>query len=200
MSGTEPTRDTTMTKPLHHRSSMAPGLPVAAGPPSSGASSPSEWLSLTELGRVYGISAVHTGKLLGAAGLRQAGGEPSDDALGRGLAQRQHAGHHHQALWHRQGCAPHLERQGLVPQKQRNLVGLWADLLSALQQGCPWISVTAEEMAGEMPGDLVTPVNRELRQRGCSFQVRQPFRTASRPQPACSPVPASPATDPHPCD
>lgn len=131
----------------------------------------SEWLSLTDLGRVYGISAVHTGKLLRAAGLRLADGEPSPEALSGGLAQRQHSGQHHQALWHRQGCAPHLERQGLVPAKQRTLVGLWADLLAALQQGSPDIAVSAEEMAGDIPGDLVLPVNQELRARGCSFQV-----------------------------
>ncbi len=131
----------------------------------------SDWLSLTDLGRVYGISAVHTGKLLQAAGLRQADGDPSAEALASGLAQRQHSGQHHQALWHRQGCAPHLERQGLVPQKQQSLVGLWADLLAALQQGAPDIAMSAEEMAGEIPGELVQPVNLELRARGCSFQV-----------------------------
>ena len=131
-----------------------------------------DWLSLTDLGRVYGISAVHTGKLLQAAGLRLPDGDPSPEALSGGIAQRQHSGQHHQALWNREGCAPHLERQGLIPQKQRSLVGLWADLLAALQQGAPDIAVSAEEMAGEIPGDLVQPVNLELQARGCSFQVR----------------------------
>ncbi len=59
----------------------------------------------------------------------------------------------------------------MIPQKQRSLVGLWADLLAALQQGAPDIAVSAEEMAGEIPGELVQPVNLELRARGCSFQV-----------------------------
>lgn len=142
------------------------GSRSATGTPLSG-----DWLSLTDLGRVYGISAVHTGKLLQAAGLRLSDGDPSPRALADGLAQRQHSGQHHQALWHRQLCAPHLERQGYIPQKQRSLVGLWADLLAALQQGSPDIAVSAEEMAGEIPGDLVLPVNLELRARGCSFQV-----------------------------
>jgi hypothetical protein len=31
--------------------------------------------------------------------------------------------------------------------------------------------MSAEEMAGEIPGELVQPVNLELRARGCSFQV-----------------------------
>jgi hypothetical protein len=154
-----------------------------------------EWLSLTDLGRVYGISAVHTGKLLVAAGLRQADGDPSSTAIEAGLAQRQHSGQHRQALWHRQGCAPHLEGQGVMPQQERTLVGLWADLLAALQQGAPDIVTSAEEMADEIPGDLVQPVNRELRERGCSFQVRPGLTT---PQPVCSRAPEDGAGDPHP--
>lgn len=160
--------------------------------------SPGEWLSLTELGRLYGISAVHTGRLLEAAGLRLPGGEPSSEALSGGLARRLHPGRRNQALWNQGACEPHLVRQGLAPSKQPNLVGLWADLLSALQQGSPWINASAEEMAGEIPGELVSPVNRELRQRGCSFQVGQSVRTTSGPRPACSPVPASAGADLHP--
>ena len=151
-----------------------------------------EWLSLTQLGRIYGISAVATGKLLVAAGLRSIHGEPTAKALAAGLVRRQHPGHHHQALWHRQGCASTMEGQGLVAQKQHNLVSLWADLLSTLQQGCPWISVSAEEMADDIPHELVTPVNQELRQRGCTFQVTpSSLRKGATPQPACSLSPAA---------
>lgn len=157
-----------------------------------------DWLSLTELGRLYGISAVHTGKLLVHAGLRSPDGFPTARSLQKGLALCQHPGDHHQALWSRQGCGPHLERQGLELLQQRSLVGLWADLLSALQQGSPAISVSAEEMAGDIPQELVRPVNRELRQRGVSFQV-QPLRADAAPRPACSPAPASDADVPHPC-
>ena len=154
-----------------------------------------DWLSLTELGRLYGISAVHTGRLLVLAGLRSREGEPTPLALRDGLALCPHPGDHHQALWSRQGCAGPLERQGLEPLRQRSLVGLWADLLSALQQGSPSICVSAEEMADDMPQELVSPVNRELRQRGCSFQVRR-LRTAAAPRPACSPSPAADAAVP----
>jgi hypothetical protein len=127
--------------------------PSRNGPP--GPSRDGDWLSLTDLGRIYGISAVHTGKLLVAAGLRQANGEPSRKALMAGLAWQQHPGHHHQALWNREGCGPHLERQGVEPQQQRNLVGLWADLLTALQQGSPSIAVSAEP--GTAPARLHLP-------------------------------------------
>ena len=196
-------------------SRLAPSTPVRApsgrspAPPSStsrthrgttSANAPlsAEWLSLTDLGRVYGISAVHTGKLLVAAGLRLADGNPSPAALEAGQAQRQHSGQHRQALWHRQECAPHLEGQGVIPQKERTLVGLWADLLAALQQGAPDIATSAEEMADEIPGDLVQPVNRELRERGCSFQVRPALRSSGMPLPAYSHAPADGAGDPHP--
>jgi len=158
--------------------------PSRNGPP--GPSRDGHWLSLTDLGRIYGISAVHTGKLLVAAGLRQANGEPSRKALMAGLAWQQHPGHH-------------LERQGVEPQQQRNLVGLWADLLTALQQGSPSIAVSAEEMAGDLPKELVAPVNRELRQRGSTFQVGRSLRRGAAPRPACSPVPAADAGDPRRC-
>jgi hypothetical protein len=86
----------------------------------------------------------------------------------------------------------------VIPQKARTLVSLWADLLAALQQGAPDIATSAEEMADEIPGDLVQPVNRELRERGCSFQVRPALRPSGLPQPARSHVPAEGADDPHP--
>jgi hypothetical protein len=158
-----------------------------------------EWLSLTSLGRSYGMSAVRAGRILCAAGLRTASGEPTSAALASGLAQQQHPAHHHQALWHRLRCAPHLETHRGKPQTERTMVSLWADLLSALQQGCPWIDATVEEMASDIPGELVSPVNEELLQRGCDFQVRRPLRKAAAPRPACSHVPADSAADPHPC-
>jgi hypothetical protein len=164
-------------------------------------SAPEEWLSLTELGKAYGISAIHTGKVLTAAGLRLDSGEPSARALKAGLAlagSQLPSAHRQSPRWHRTGCGHHLESQGLVPQRQRNLVGLWADLLSALHLGCPSVQMSPEEMAEEMPGELVSPVNQELSRRGCSFRVRLPLRKAARPRPACSPSPAAPAADPHP--
>jgi hypothetical protein len=158
-----------------------------------------DWVSVTDLGRVYGISAMHTSKLLEAAGLRLASGEPSARAVEAGLARPPHSAHPRQILWHRQGCGQHLERQGQVPRQQHNPIRLWADLLTALQQGSDSVITSAEEMAGEIPRELVAPVNRELRQRGCSFQVDQRLRRAAAPRPACSPSPASDAADPHPC-
>jgi hypothetical protein len=173
-----------------------------ASAPGSGGSAPPrtrvDWLRLTDLGRLYGISALQAGKLLGQAGLRQKGGNPTPAALEAGLALFQQPAHHRQALWNRWGCAAHLRNQGLEPLQQRNLVSLWADLLSALQQGSPSISISAEEMAGDMPRELVHPVNRALRDRGCSFQVK-PLRRVAGPRPACLPSPAADAAAPRRC-
>ncbi len=91
---------------------------------------------------------------------------------------------------------PRQVSESAVPDErlqERRLVGLWADLLSALQQGSPGIATSAEEMAGDLPRELVVPVNRELRQRGCSFQVSLLKRDAA-PAPACSLIRA--AADP----
>ena len=168
---------------------------VVSGAPPLG----QEWQSLTDLGRHYGVSAVVIGKLLRNCGLRLSSGEPSPDALRAGLALCQQAGHHHQALWHRLYVGPYLEDQGLEPLKQSRLVGLWADLLQALQQGSPAIAMSAEEMAGEIPSELVSPVNQALRQRGSSFQVG-PVRRGAGPRPLCSPSPAVDEGSPHRCD
>jgi hypothetical protein len=86
---------------------------------------------------------------------------------------------------HRRSAAA-LGSSGDPPPRQGpDLVTLWADLLSALQQGSPGIATSAEEMAGDLPRELVVPVNRELRQRGCSFQVSL-LKRDTTPGPACS--------------
>jgi hypothetical protein len=146
--------------------------------------SQSDWLSLTDLGRLYGISAVQCGRILSAAGLREAGGDPSREALQRGVAllPLPHR-HNRSALWSRAGCAAVLDGQGLQPMAQQRLIHQWADLLEALVMDSGAVCVSAEEMAGEMPAQLVRPVNRELRLRGTRFQVRRP--QASRRDSAC---------------
>ena len=162
---------------------MDPSEPAALEP--SGSTMASPWLTLTGLGRIYGISAVHCGRLLSDAGLRDGDGQPSLRALEEKLAYQhhpQHGGRH--ALWQRQGCSAILEAGGLVPMQQSTLVEQWVALLSALADGSPSISTSAEQMAEDLPKDLVDPVNRQLRAIGCSFQV-------SRPRPPSSPNPGS---------
>lgn len=141
------------------------------GPPETPAQD-NLWLNLTDLGRIYGVSAVHCGRLLAEAGLRDSHGQPTRSALRRGCAS---AAPTH---WHREHCSAAFERAGLAPVRRVSLVQQWAELLSALIDGSPSISTSAGEMAQEIPGELVEPVNAELRERGCSFQV--PPRRARR--------------------
>lgn len=157
----------------------------------SGEASP--WLTLTDLGRLYGISAVHCGRLLSEAGLRDPEGQPTPSALDSGCAterQRQRQGG--QPFWHRQHCRRAFEAAGLVTVQRATLVQQWAALLSALTEGSPSISTSADQMAEELPVDLVGPVNRQLRELGCSFQVQRNshgvnrsggVRTGAQPEP-----------------
>ena len=171
------------------------GTPVAPRAAMSPPRSTPEWLTLTEIGRLYGLSSVTTGKLLQGAGLRQLDGRPSPEALRLGLAHRRHSCPSRQTLWSREGCAPHFERQGLRPQRQRQLVDLWADLLSDLQQGSAAVVMSAEDMARDVPADLVAPVNRRLRERGCSFQVSPALKRTPH-APARLPSPTADADEP----
>lgn len=137
-----------------------------------GAASP--WLTLTDLGRLYGISAMHCGRLLHDAGLRDNNGQPTAQAMRAGCASALQEGQRQggQPFWHRQHCRQAFETAGLVTVRRTTLVQQWAALLSALTEGSPSISTSAAQMAEDLPRELVDPVNLELRQLGCSFQVQ----------------------------
>jgi hypothetical protein len=152
-----------------------------AGTAAAAAGGASPWLTLTDLGRLYGISAMHCGRLLSEAGLRDRQGQPTARALDDGCAaplNRQRQGG--QPFWHHQNCRPAFEAAGLVTVQRATLVQQWADLLSALIEGSPSINTSAAQMAEELPGDLVEPVNLQLRELGCSFQVQRPARRINR--------------------
>mgnify|MGYP006293244729 FL=1 len=134
----------------------------------------SPWLSLTDLGRLYGISAMHCGRLLNDAGLRDRYGNPTAEAVNRGCANGG------EQSWHRQHCRGAFEAAGLVTVRPATLVQQWVDLLIALSDGSPSINTSAEQMAEEMPAELMEPVNLQLRQQGCSFQVQRPQATINR--------------------
>jgi hypothetical protein len=152
-------------------------LAATADPPARREAAP--WQSLSELGRSHGLSALQMGQLMIQAELRESNGEPTFRALAKGLARRLPAGQHHPAIWHGDGCSQWLESRRLI-RHQPDLIGLWAELLSALDRGEPAISVSAQEMAMEIPSELVSPVNDALRSRGSRFQVNRGERT-----PAC---------------
>ena len=72
-----------------------------------------------------------------------------------------------------------LQSLGLHAVDEQQLVSQWADLLSALDEGSPSISASAEQMAEDMPKHLVAAVNARLQLLGCGFQV-SPLKTAAQ--------------------
>ncbi len=153
-------------------------MPTTTSGPVPGPVSP--WKSLSELGRQQGLSAVQFGRLLSQAGLREANGQPSAGAIAEQLAYGRHKEQPvrhaeqpgHQTFWHQERCLRRLERQGLLGHPQAAQVEQWTELLSALLEGSASISTSAEQMAEDLPRELVGAVNSQLKAKGCSFQVK----------------------------
>ena len=121
------------------------------------------WLSLTDLGRIYGISAIHCGKTLEHQGWRDRRGRPTQSALDANAAMQ--TGPHGQGrtvLWNHTVCSQLLEQKGYEPMSRSLQVEQWTQLLEALQVGSPSITETADQMAEEMPGELLDDVNHQL--------------------------------------
>ena len=141
----------------------------------------SPWLCLAELGRIYGISAFHCGRILENHGWRDRRGRPTPAALEAGAASR--VGPHGQGrhvFWSRSLCTELLTSNGYTPISRSLQVEQWTQLLEALQLGSPSISATADQMAEEMPNELVEDVNHQLKVRGCSYRVPPHHNSAKR--------------------
>ena len=130
------------------------------------------WISLNDLGRCYGISAIHCGKILNQQGWRDRRGQPTAEAFKAEAAR--HLGPHGQAqsvVWSQELCGYLLEGNGLQAVSLSRQIDQWSQLLEAMQSGSPSITATAAQMAEEMPNELVDGVNQQLAERGCSFRV-----------------------------
>ena len=145
-------------------------------PPSP--SSQQIWLTLTELGRHFGISAVHCGNHLSQAGLRDPNGLPCPTAIDRGYAyKRPEQNANRSVLWNYDRCSEILRAQGLHSVEEQRLVEQWADLLEALHVGSPAILVTPQEMAdSDMPHHIRPWVNQCLATRGSQLRISQQSR------------------------
>lgn len=162
---------------------MRQHLRANSGRPPSG--NTPEWVSLGELGRPYGLSAMEIGRLLVQVEWRDVNGEATIRALAKGVARRLPSGQNHPAIWHRKGCDHWLESRRLV-RRQPDRIGLWAELLNVLDQGEPAIAETAQEMALEIPSELVSSINAALRSKGSRFQVPPTSGGVAREAPAPS--------------
>jgi len=136
----------------------------------------STWTTLNDLGRNFGISSIHCGRALEHEGWRDRHGHPTDAALEAGAVEQRtaHIGGR-SVLWNANLCAEVLERHGYRPVSRSEHIGQWADLLEAMTAGSPSITTTADQMAEELPPELVEDVNRQLTRRGCRFQVCRPL-------------------------
>jgi hypothetical protein len=137
------------------------------------------WLTLTDLGKRHGLSAVSCGRMLSEAGMRDDQGLPSDLALNQGFAYRRpEQNANRSTLWHEDRCGALLHQQGHRQIDEQHLVLQWADLLAALEVGSPSIDTSAAQMAEDLPRHLVPAVNERLQLLGSDFQVTA-VRTAA---------------------
>ena len=130
------------------------------------------WISLNDLGRFYGISAIHCGKILHQHGWRDRRGQPSDDAINAQAARQLGPhGRTQSVVWNQALCRELFETNGLQPVSLSRQIDQWSQFLEAMQSGSPSIASTADQMAEDMPSELVDGVNQHLAERGCSFRV-----------------------------
>lgn len=141
------------------------------------------WLTLTELGRRFGISAVHCGHHLSQAGLRdEDGGLPSPKAIDQGYAyKRPEQNANRSVLWNYDRCSVFLRERGLHSVEEQRLVEQWADFLEALHVGSAAILVTPQEMAdSDMPPQILPWVNQCLAARGSQLHISRKNPQTSR--------------------
>ena len=132
----------------------------------------SPWISLTDLGRIFGISAIHCSRLLHNHGWLDRHQRPTLAALDAGAASRLGPpGQGRTVLWHQELCSALLNSLGYTPVSRSVQVEQWTQLLEALQLGSPAITTSLDQMAEEIPNDLVDDVNEQLTRRGCRYRV-----------------------------
>ncbi len=140
----------------------------------------SPWLSLSDLSNIYGISAIHCERALQQNGWRDRHGRPTPGAIEAGAATttgfRQNS---RTALWNAEVCKQYLEKTGYKPISKNVQIEQWTKLLEALYEGSPSINATAEQMAKDLPVELISAVNAQLAIRGCKFRVLTSTKTCN---------------------
>lgn len=130
------------------------------------------WMSLTELGQLFGISTTHCGRALDRLGWRDRHGRPTTTAVEAGAASASGSSvQARSAIWNSKVCTSLLQSQGYKRITRAQHVKQWVALLEALSEGSPSITTTPEQMAEELPSELIADVNHQLSRRGCRFQA-----------------------------
>ena len=133
----------------------------------------SQWLTLSDLGRRFGLSAKHCGLALDHQGWRDRNGQPTQTAITAGAAQS-YNNHHHRSSnrWNADICCTVISRENHSINRGEH-VEQWVTLLEAMEEGSASISTSPSQMAKDLPLDLIEEVNLQLSQRGCRFQVQR---------------------------
>jgi hypothetical protein len=132
------------------------------------------WLSLSELGQLFGISARHCERALDHAGWLDRHGRPTPAAIEAGAASLQGPQCHPRGCrWNGEVCRDLLMNQGYRPVSRDQHVKQWVALLEAMNEGSTAINATADQMAEDLPAELVDDVNAQLSLRGCPYQARR---------------------------
>ena len=134
----------------------------------------SQWLTLSDLGRRFGLSATHCGRALDHEGWRDGNGHPTQTAISAGAAQR-HNNHHHSPSnrWNAEICATVISSRCHPAINRSEQVAQWVTLLEAMEEGSASVSTSPGQMAEDLPTDLIEEVNLQLSHRGCRFQVQR---------------------------
>ncbi len=131
------------------------------------------WLNLTDLGKVYGISAIQCGSALKEKGWCNQFGKPTPQAFQAGAASTKCRNNpdDDNPIWNAKVCCELLKDIGYTPINRTLQIEQWAKLLEALEEGSPSINTTAAQMAEDLPIELIDEVNIKLASRGCIFRV-----------------------------
>ncbi len=131
------------------------------------------WLSLNDLGNLYGISALHCGRTLQQKGWSDKMGYPTPAALKMGIANSHETKNSaNKAFWNAEICKNLLEKTGYQPISREVRIKQWVSLLSALAKGSPSVNATAEQMSEDLPKEFINAVNSQLAKEGCQFRVQ----------------------------
>ena len=132
------------------------------------------WLSLKDLGRIYGITPLHCSKALKNNGWQDHLGRPTPGAYKAGVAntnvQKRHT---KEVVWNADICKNFLERTGYQPLSRLVQIEQWTQFLEAIEKASSSVKTTPEQMIEDLPNEIANEVNDQLAQRGCKFRISQ---------------------------
>ena len=130
------------------------------------------WLSISDLSRTHGISPLHCDRVLREKGWRDKNGRPTQTALNNGAAiNKGHQKRPLQVLWNAKACEEILLKSQRSTNTRNLQIHQWANLLEMLEEGSPSINETAEQMAKEIPNELIEDINNQLANSTCRFRI-----------------------------